>query len=135
MKNNYRMFLVAAVAAVWLIVFTPARLFSQSESQTDKKAEQSKKGLNLGALPAVAFDSDIGFQYGLLANLFQYGDGSVYPDYRWSLYAEWSRTTKGSGINQLFFDSKYLLPHGIRVTADFSFLTEQALDFYGFNGY
>ncbi|MBK6345798.1 MAG: BamA/TamA family outer membrane protein [Bacteroidales bacterium] len=97
--------------------------------------ERVKKGLNFGALPAVAFDSDLGFQYGLLGNLFQYGDGSAYPDYRWSLYGEWSRTTKGSGINQLFFDSKYLLPHQIRITADFSFLTERALDFYGFNGY
>jgi len=98
-------------------------------------SEKAKTGLSFGALPAVAFDSDLGFQYGLLGNLFQYGDGSTYPDYRWSLYAEWSRTTKGSGINQLFFDSKYLLPHQIRITADFSFLTERALDFYGFNGY
>jgi len=98
-------------------------------------SEKAKTGLNFGALPAIAFDSDLGFQYGLLGNLFQYGDGSTYPDYRWSLYAEWSRTTKGSGVNQLFFDSKYLLPHQIRITADFSFLTEKALDFYGFNGY
>ncbi|MFH1119857.1 MAG: BamA/TamA family outer membrane protein [Bacteroidota bacterium] len=97
--------------------------------------EKAKTGLNFGALPAVAFDSDIGFQYGLLGNLFQYGDGSTYPEYRWSLYGEWSRTTRGSGINQIFFDSKYLLPHQIRITADFSFLTERALDFYGFNGY
>lgn len=98
-------------------------------------SEKAKTGLNFGALPAIAFDSDLGFQYGLLGNLFQYGDGSTYPDYRWSLYGEWSRTTKGSGINQLFFDSKYLLPHNIRITADFSFLTERALDFYGFNGF
>ncbi len=59
MKNNYRMYLVATFAAVWLIGFAPASLFSQSDSLTGKKVEQSKKGLNLGALPAVAFDSDI----------------------------------------------------------------------------
>lgn len=105
------------------------------QAQAGATTEHAKTGLNFGALPAVAFDSDIGFQYGLLGNLFQYGDGSAYPDYRWSLYGEWSRTTKGSGINQLFFDSKYLLPRQIRITADFSFLTERALDFYGFNGY
>ncbi len=115
------------------ITFAPVS-YGQSDTTAPKSKEKVKTGLNFGALPAVAFDSDIGFQYGLLVNLFQYGDGSVYPDYRWSLYAEWSRTTKGSGINQLFFDSKYLLPHEIRVTADFSFLTEKALDFYGFNG-
>jgi len=113
-------------------------VLAQADSSAVKSAantEKAKTGLNFGALPAIAFDSDLGFQYGLLGNLFQYGDGSTYPDYRWSLYGEWSRTTKGSGINQLFFDSKYLLPHNIRITADFSFLTERALDFYGFNGY
>jgi outer membrane protein assembly factor BamA len=109
--------------------------YGQKDTTAVKSKEKVKTGLNFGALPAVAFDSDLGFQYGLLFNLFQYGDGSTYPDYRWSLYAEWSRTTKGSGINQIFFDSKYLLPHQIRITADLSLLTEQALDFYGFNGY
>lgn len=109
--------------------------YGQQDTTAPKSKEKIKTGLSFGALPAVAFDSDIGFQYGLLANVFQYGDGSTYPDYRWSLYGEWSRTTKGSGINQLFFDSKYLLPYQLRVTADMSFLTEQALDFYGFNGY
>ena len=117
-----------------LVAFATAT-YGQQDTTAPKSKEKVKTGLNFGALPAVAFDSDIGFQYGLLFNLFQYGDGSTYPDYRWSLYAEWSRTTKGSGINQLFFDSKYLLPHQIRVTADVSFLTEKALDFYGFNGY
>jgi outer membrane protein assembly factor BamA len=112
-----------------------AQVSDSTQSNIPENTEKVKTGLNFGALPAVAFDSDLGFQYGLLGNLFQYGDGSTYPDYRWSLYGEWSRTTKGSGINQLFFDSKYLLPHQIRITADFSFLTERALDFYGFNGY
>lgn len=135
MKKIILLLKVAAAAACCFLVFSPVQVMAQADTVNLTVAEQSKKGLNLGALPAVAFDSDIGFQYGLLANLFQYGDGTVYLDYRWSLYAEWSRTTKGSGINQVFFDSKYLLPHHIRVTADFSFLTEQALDFYGFNGY
>jgi len=48
---------------------------------------------------------------------------------------EISRYTRGSGINQLFYDSKYLLPNQIRLTADLSYLTEKGLDFYGFNGY
>jgi outer membrane protein assembly factor BamA len=100
-----------------------------------KKSEKIKSGFNFGALPAVSFDSDLGFQYGLIGNLFNYGDGSYYPEYKWSLYGEWSRTTKGTGTNQLFFDSKYLLPYGLRITADLSFLTEKALDFYGFNGF
>ena len=33
------------------------------------------------------------------------------------------------GINQLFFDSKYLLPYNLRITADLSYLTEHGLEF------
>jgi hypothetical protein len=99
------------------------------------KEEKTKKGLSWNPFPVIGFNTDIGFQYGILLDLYNYGDGTYYPGYKYSLYAEVSRTTKGSGINQLFFDSKYLLPYGIRITADLSYLTQQALNFYGFNGY
>ncbi len=91
-------------------------------------------GWNVGALPAVAYTTDVGFRYGALANLFYYGDGEVYPNYLHSLYFEWSRTTKGNGLNNFFYDSNYLIPD-TRTTFDLMYLTEQALDFYGFNGY
>lgn len=96
--------------------------------------EVVKTGWTFGALPAVSYNSDLGFQYGALVNLFYFGDGTSYPRYMHSLYAEVSRYTKGSGINRLFYDSEFLIPN-IRVTSDLSFLTEKALDFYGFNGY
>lgn len=97
--------------------------------------ENVKTGWSFGGVPAIAYDTDTGFKYGALANIYNYGDGSTYPEYLYSIYVEWSRTTKGSGINEIFFDSKHLLPKGIRVTADLAYLTEQTLDFYGFNGY
>ncbi len=93
-----------------------------------------KKGWTFGALPAVAYNSDEGFRYGALANFFHYGDGSSYPRYRHSLFLEWSRTTKGNGFNNLFYDSWYLIPD-TRTTIELLYLTEQALNFYGFNGY
>lgn len=115
-----------------LVVINCFDAYSQENDSTKMK---KKTGFNLGLLPSVLFNSDLGFQYGALGNLYQYGDGSTYPEYRWSVYAEVARTTKGGGINQINFDSKYLLPFGLRLTADLSFLTQQALDFYGFNGY
>lgn len=93
-----------------------------------------KTGWGFGALPAVSYNTDLGFQYGGLVNFYHYGDGSTFPKYRHSIYAEVSRYTKGSGINRLFYDSEYLIP-GIRVTSDLSYFTEKAIDFYGFNGY
>lgn len=106
---------------------------SQDVSQEDKK-EKVKTGWNVGGLPAITFDSDLGIQYGALLNIFNYGDGSLYPNFKHNLYIEWSRFTKGSGINRLFFDSKYLIPN-VRFTADLSLLTDKMYDFYGFNGY
>jgi outer membrane protein assembly factor BamA len=97
-------------------------------------ARHAKTGTTFGALPAIAFDTDIGFKYGILTNFYLFGDGSTYPKYLHSFYLEWNRTTKGSGLWQFIYDSEYLIPN-IRLTAEASYFTEKALDFYGFNGY
>jgi outer membrane protein assembly factor BamA len=122
---------ILLIIAASLIVASFAVAQSEDGAQ---KAEKVKTGWNFGGLPVVSFDSDLGFQYGALLNLFNYGDGSMYPDFKHNLYLEWSRFTKGSGINRIFFDSKTLIP-GIRFTTDLSYLTDKTYDFYGFNGY
>jgi len=63
--------------------------------------QKVKKGFGFGALPAISYDSDLGFQYGALVNLYQYGDGSRYPKYDYSLYLEYSRYTKGTELTGL----------------------------------
>lgn len=103
-------------------------------SQVFAQEEVIKKGWNLGPLPSISFDTDLGLQYGGLINLFNYGDGSRYPNYDHSLYFEVSRFTKGSAINRFSYDSDRLIK-GLQVTADISYLKDQAYDFYGFNGY
>lgn len=102
--------------------------------QDQKKEEKTKKGWNFGALPVISYNSDLGFQYGALANFYDYGNGAIYPDYRHSIYFEISRYTKGSGINKIAYDSKYLIP-GIRLTCNLNYYPDLALDFFGFNGY
>lgn len=114
------------------LLLLPALLFSQYD--TLSSPEKIKTGWTFGLLPAVSYNSDLGFQYGGVVNFFHYGDGSRYPKYNHSLFLEISRFTKGSGINRFFYDSDQLLT-GLRTTADLSFLTEKAIDFYGFNGY
>ncbi len=109
-------------------------VFSQADSSNTEKKEKIKKGFSFGGVPAIAYDTDLGFKYGAVVNLYHYGDGSRYPEYDHSLYLEWSRTTKGNGINQIIYDSEKLIPN-MRVTAEVSYMTEKALDFYGFNGY
>jgi outer membrane protein assembly factor BamA len=96
--------------------------------------QKVKTGFGFGAIPAVSFDSDLGVQYGAVVNLYDYGDGKDFPKYNHSLYLEWSRYSKGTGINRLMYDSEKLIK-GIRTTLDMTYLTDQMLDFYGFNGY
>lgn len=86
-----------------------------------------------GALPAISFDTDLGFQYGALAEFYNYGDGSIYPDYLDHIYAEVSRFTKGSGVYRFMYESNQLIP-GVHMTSDLSYLPDQANHFYGFNG-
>jgi hypothetical protein len=103
-------------------------------AQAEKKTELIKKNWNFGALPAITFDTDLGFQYGALVDIYNYGDGSRYPKYNHKLYFEVSRFTKGSGINRFYYDSDQLIK-GLQTTFDLSYLSDQAYDFYGFNGY
>ena len=109
----------------------PVLLIAQEDTTKTKK----RKRFNFPIFPVVAYDADMGFQYGIVANMFDFGDYSNYPEYRHAVKLEVSRYTKGSGVNQVFYDSKYLIPGNIRITADVSYLTEKALDFYGYNGY
>jgi hypothetical protein len=93
-----------------------------------------KTGWNFGVLPAVSFDSNLGLQYGGLINLFYFGNGSAYPSYLHSIYAEVSQYTKGTTVFRTYYDSKYLLP-GLRATIDVAYLTDKMMKLHGFNGY
>ena len=102
--------------------------------EVDSLGRKIKTGCNFGALPSVAFDADLGFQGGALANIYYYGDGSQYPEYIHSLYAEAAYTTKNYGIFRVNYDSKYLIPTH-RLTLDATYQPDAMCDFYGFNGY
>lgn len=93
-----------------------------------------KTGLNFGPLPSVAFDADKGFQYGAILQIFNYGDGSTYPNYKSRWYFESSWFTKGSKLYQVMYDNLNLFP-GVRFCASARFNLDSAYDFYGMNGY
>ena len=76
--------------------------------------QKAKKGFGFGALPAVSYDSDLGFQYGVLANFYLYGDGSIFPKYYHSLYTELSTYTKGRVIARIRYDSEFSFIFPIR---------------------
>ena len=55
--------------------------------ETDNK-EIVKKGWNFGPLPVVGWDSDLGFQYGVCLDIFNFGDGRKVLDSRSFLFGK-----------------------------------------------
>lgn len=106
----------------------------KKEVKYNEKGEIIKTGLNFGPLPAVAFDNDRGFQYGALLNIYNFGDGSTYPNPKSYWYLEASAYTKGSMKFVVNYDKKNIFP-GVRMCGGVGYYSDQALDFYGFNGY
>ena len=104
----------------------------------NEKGEIIKTGINLGPLPVVAFDADRGFQFGALLNIYDFGDGSKYPNPDSQWYIEASGYVKESKIGSykfiLNYDNKTLIP-GVRMSICTGYFKDTALDFYGFNGY
>ncbi len=127
--------LVMLLMAFFIVSNISAQEKKDAKKEKEKSSKETiKKGWNLGALPVISYDSDLGFQYGALMNLYNYGNGKDYPNYRQSLYMEVSRFTKKSGIYRINYDTKDLIK-GKRVYIDLSYMPDQAYSFYGFNGY
>ena len=97
------------------------------------KKEIAKSGWNVGVMPAFTYNNDLGFLVGALGQVFDHGDGSIYPNYRHKFSANVNFYTRGARQLALNYDSKYLIP-GKRVTAGVEYMDNPLCGFYGFNG-
>ena len=130
-----KIFLILAFLASTCVAFA-----SGMEAEAGKKPKKQKDttgvktGLNFGPLPAIGYSTDLGWHYGVLSDIYWYGDGSKYPEYVWKANVEVSRYSKGNTVFHTFFDSKYIIPGGIRFSAAASYFLNDTYNFYGFNG-
>ena len=123
------------VLFVILAILLAINGFSQKEEKTyNEKGEIIKKGWNFGPLPVVGFDADLGFQYGLCCDIFNYGDGSLYPNYKYKFNFEASRYTKGSGVFRFYSDMPYVFEK-TKLFFDITYFYAKKYEFFGFNGY
>lgn len=97
------------------------------------RKEVAKSGWSVGVLPAFTYNNDFGFLVGAMAQVFDYGDGSMYPNYRHKFTANINYYTRGAKQAAMNYDSKYLVP-GLRVTAGLEYMDNPLCGFYGFNG-
>ncbi len=114
-----------------LLLFLAIALAVSLSAQEKKVKTGWKFG---GALPTITYDSDLGFQYGALAEFFNYGDGTRFPEYLDHTYTEISHYTKGSGIFRFMYESNHIIPNVLWIS-DLSYLPDRAYNFFGFNGY
>ena len=107
---------------------------AKKEKTYNEKGEIIKKGWNFGPLPVVGFDADLGFQYGVTCDIFNYGDGSRYPRYDYKFNVEASRYTKGSGVFRFYSDMPYVVKD-TKLFFDITYFYAKKYEFFGFNGY
>lgn len=126
--------LITVLAAAFICMTMNA----QPETEQKRDGDIVKTGLNYGPLPVVAYDADRGFQFGGLLNLYNFGDGSTYPNPKSTWYFEASAYTKEGSIGSykliVNYDNTTIIP-GVRMSICTGYYKDAALDFYGFNGY
>ena len=105
-----------------------------SISAFSQKKEIIKKGWNFGPLPVVGYDGDLGFQYGVCCDIFNYGDGTRYPRYNYKFNVEASRYTKGSGVFRFYSDMPYVVKD-TKLFFDITYFYAKKYEFFGFNGF
>ena len=92
-----------------------------------------KSGLDIVPYPVIGFSDELGVQYGVNCSLFDYGDGSLYPNYKQKAVVELARYTRGQTSIKATYNSSYLIP-GIRFSAALAYNRNPMYHFYGFNG-
>ena len=107
---------------------------AKKEKTYNEKGEIIKKGWNFGPLPVVGFDADLGFQYGVCCDIFNYGDGTRYPKYNYKFNVEASRYTKGSGVFRFYSDMPYVVKD-TKLFFDVTYFYAKKYEFFGFNGF
>ena len=81
-------------------------------------------------LPVLKFDSDEGFGYGIVFELYNYGSGGYSP-YRFTIQPAVLLTTRGRREFTLFFDAPHMLPEGWRMDASVAIERQFAFPYYG----
>lgn len=101
------------------------------EPATDKvTASWQREGFGWGALPAINYNSDEGFGYGAVANLYRY-DGSTAP-YRYNLGMQFFMTTKGIHNHRVEIDALNVGGLPLRLTGRVQLEVTRAGNFCGF---
>lgn len=119
---NYLRFIMKRIFFVFIaILITSSFIFAEQKERT---------GWGWGGVPALNYNTDDGFGYGILLDLFNYKDGGYSP-YYFKINPIIFFTTGGKQDHTLFFDAPYLLGKGMRFNVRLRFKMEDFYPYYG----
>jgi len=104
-------------------------LFSSAQAADDAPPED---GFNMGALPALNYNSDEGFGYGVIGTGYWFRDG-LRP-YKYGLTVRVFLTTKNVHAHMLRLDALDVADLPLRVTAEAGYYSTLAANFCGYAG-
>ena len=117
-----------------ILLIAAVSFSAAAQEETQEKPKEVKTGWSFGLLPTATFSVDNGFQAGAFGDIYNYGDGSTYPDPLHKISWEASFFTKSHRMRlYLAYDSKYLIP-GMRINASITYMNDPLYSFWGFNG-
>ncbi|HEY6219494.1 MAG TPA: BamA/TamA family outer membrane protein [Gemmatimonadaceae bacterium] len=90
----------------------------------------TQQGWQISGLPALNFNADEGFGYGVIAQAYNYGRGGLTP-YQYMIQPLVFLTTKGRRDVSVFFDAPHLLPSDWRLGAYLGREQQLATPYYG----
>ena len=119
-KISSRLLLIAAITPLATVV---------AQRQTTNVERPTAVGWEFVGLPALNYSSDEGFGYGVLAEIYNYGNGLT--PYKYTLQPTIFLTTKGRRDGVFFFDAPHVLPNGWRFDFTLAHEEQQAMPYYG----
>lgn len=93
------------------------------------RAQRGQRTYEISGLPALNFDADEGFGYGVILALYGYDPSSI--SYRWTVQPTVFLTTEGRRDYTLFFDAPSSLGHPWRVSGFLGREQQLATPYYG----
>lgn len=121
------------ISARALVFVVAGIILSLAQAAAEDKEPVVKTGMSFVPFPVVGFDGAKGILYGAMMNIYDFGDGSTYPNPRSGAYLEASGYTGGSKTFVLSYDSGSLVP-SVRMNVAASFCADKAMEFFGFGG-
>jgi len=105
-------------------------LFVSAAGSAQSTPPPLQRGWQISGLPALNFNADEGFGYGVIAQAYNYGNEGAKP-YTYLIQPLLFLTTKGRRDLSVFVDAPHLLPGGLRLGAYLGREQQQATPYYG----